>query len=80
MQLGEELNKSKAAYVQDLEARNNAMAALQNRLQELQNKVNQGGQYEAKSEKVHRIVGGVMGLIGSIEGECERSARFGLHP
>ena len=65
--LGDAIAAAKAEYASSLASRAAEIEAARAELGRLQAVVERGGQYSERSAKVHRVVGGVMGLIGSIE-------------
>ncbi|GMI41166.1 hypothetical protein TeGR_g14026, partial [Tetraparma gracilis] len=65
--LGDTIAAVKKQYADDLAAKAAAIEELGTKVREMEGRIASGGQYEERSGKVHRIVGGVMGLVGAIE-------------
>jgi len=71
-EVGNATTEIKKAHAKLLEERVTEVSNLTAKLSELEHKITKGGLYEERSGKVHRIVGGIMGLVGSIEtGDCK---------
>ncbi|GMH63379.1 hypothetical protein TrRE_jg421, partial [Triparma retinervis] len=64
---GTETQRIKAAYAAELSALVGAGLAMEEKILSLEKRVKRGEGKSEKSDAVHRIVGGVMGMIGGLE-------------
>ena len=67
VRVSEEVAKIKEVYVSDVDKLLEEAESLRAKLSSLEVSVGAGSAFAEKSSKVHRVVGAVMGLVGSIE-------------
>jgi len=67
VKMGEETRRIKEEYTEKLKGLVDKGRGMEEKIKELQGRVKKGEASSSRSSKVHRVVGGVMGLMGSLE-------------